>query len=204
MKKLLIATMISLFVVGITASSYAAESKLHTSVNATVISFAAFSLIDDAEHYRSTDTLTFKTVDWTSLSGWYYNELAGLDSTTGDPNDGKSDVGLGVKSNVPFTIKISKISDPLNGKIGYYVGEAYNWDGTDSVSVVTVYPGSGFAGTEASANWGEIPTTSTLIYSSGTESYPDFSMGVCFALVPGDLAVGSYTTIVTYTMTTTM
>ncbi len=201
MKKLLITTIVSLFVIGMTANSFAVDHTQTTTLTATAGSFAQFTLKNTPAAYRSTGAaITFKTVDGTSPSGWYYNTTATL-GPGGDPNDNKADVGLGVKSNVPFTIKISKGTDTLDGKVGYNVDKAYNWNGTASVEVGTVTPGTGFAGTTADKKWGAVPTTATLFYSSGANAYADFSMGVSFALVPGGLVVGGYSTTITYTMT---
>jgi len=198
MKKLLIATIILLFVtIGATSGLYAAEDTLTTSVSATVSGFTAWALIDDTSAYRSTTAITFDTVDGSSPSGWYYNTLATLDGS-GNPNDDKSDVGIGVSSTVPFTIKVHKNSDAIDGKLGYYVNEAFNWNGTSSVSVDTVYPGTGFQGT---TTWGAVPNTATLFYNSDGIAYDDFSIGISFALVPGTLASGTYGTAIIYTMT---
>ena len=199
MKKLLILTTALLVIVGMAISTCAADT-LTTTATANVNQYASFTLINKPATYRSMSALTFETADGSKT--WYYNALATLDPITGDPNDNKSDVGLGVKSNVPFTLKIHKTMDSLNGKIGYFVDadSAYSWDGSASVGVPGEVPGSGFDGT---GDWGAIPSSSagTLIYDSGPVGYADFQMGVNFALVPLGLAVGSHTTTITYTMT---
>jgi len=205
MKKLLITTIVSLFVISMTVSSFADD--LITGLTANVRQFASISFITPSSiegeagyGIRSTNAITFKTVDGTAPKGWYYNSAAPLNATganIGDPSDGKSDVGLNVKSNVKFNLSIKKISDDLDGKIGYFVEKAYNWNGTKSVEVSGVVKGTDFAGTKT---WGTVLTTPTNIFV-GTVPYADFSMGVSFALVPGNLAVSAYSTTITYTVT---
>lgn len=195
MKKLLIATIASLFILGITVSSFAAD--LTTGLTATVTQFTSFALKEPGIGIRSTTAVTFKTVDGTALKGWYYNTLATLDGTTGDPIDNKSDVGLGVKSNVKFNLSIKKSADTLDGKVGYFVDKAYNWNGATSDEVTGVVTGTGFAGT---TTWGTLTTAPASIFV-GTAAYADFSMGASFALVPGSLGIGPYSTTITYTMT---
>ena len=198
MKKLLsIAIILLLATVGVTSSLYAAEDTLTTDVSATVSGFTAWALIDDTSAYRSTTSITFDTIDGSSPSGWYYNTLATLDGS-GNPDDDKSDVGIGISSTVPFTIKLHKNSDAIDDKIAYFVNEAFNWNGTSSDSVDTVYPGTGFQGT---TTWGAVPTTATMFYNSDGIAYNDFSIGISFALVPGTLVTGAYSTTLTYTMT---
>ena len=208
MKKILLTTMITLLVAGMAVNSYAVETiTTHTTpVTATVSSYASFYLVEDdpeGKYRTTTGILTFTEVDGSYT--WYYNVLAGLDGN-GVPNDDKADVGLGVRANVPFTLKIHKAEDILNGKIGYYVNEAFNWNGLTSESVDTVHQGSGFFPDTSAVDpnpdvWGTVLPAPTLIYDSGTESYADFQMGVAFALVPGNLATGTHLTTITYTMT---
>lgn len=202
MKKLLIATIVSLFVIGMAVSSYAATQTLGTEVTVIVGGYAAWSFAPVGAKIRSTDTIEFESVDGSKTSGWYYNALAGL-NTNGDPNDNKSDVGLKVQTNYPFQIYIEKNVDILDGKLGYYVDtlSAYNWDGTSSVPVVGEVPGSGFAGT---TDWGTIPSgTNVQIYEAAV-GYPDFQLGISFALVPGNMIPTTYITDITYTLVNTL
>lgn len=203
MKKLIIATIISLFVIGMAVSAYAAPPPpLTTGVTVVVGGYASWTLVPVGAKVRSTTSITFQTVDGTKASGWYYNALATLDAN-GDPNDGKSDVAIGVRTNSPFQLYVHKATDSLDGKLGYYVAadSAYNWDGVSSVPVVGEVLSTGFAGT---TTWGTVPATAAakkMIYDSGAVGYPDFQMGVSFALVPGNMNPTTYTTTITYTLT---
>ena len=200
MKKLLIATIVSLFVIGMTVSSYAETLSLSTEVSATVGGYATWNFAPVDSTIRSAGTIIFEPVDGSKASGWYYNALAGLDTSTGDPNDDKSDIGLKVQTNIPFQIYIEKDVDSLDGKLGYFVNanSAFNWDGSDSVPVVGEVPGTGFAGT---ITWGTIPSGSTQqIYDSGAVGYPDFTLGISFALVPGSMVPTGYSTDILYTL----
>lgn len=214
MKKLLIATMISLFAVGITASSYAAtDQPLYTTVSASVgevfnISFGAPGVAGPGEKARSSTSFAFKAVDGTSPSGWYYNNTATLDGTTGDPIDGKSDVAIVCKSNVlPYYLKIEKDIDLLDGKIGYHVDKAFDCSaptaGTEADGAVT--EGDGFAGTSGDG-WGAIPNAAVVVYTSGTNIYATHGVliPISFALVPAGLPAATspaYSTKITYTLT---
>ncbi len=203
MKKLLIVTIMLLFVIGMTVSSYAATLSLNTNVTVNVTGYANWNFAPVDASIRSTSTITFETVDGSKASGWYYNALATLDGN-GDPNDGKSDVGLKVQSSYPFQIYIEKNVDSLDGKLGYFVNSksAFNWNGTRSQPVKGEIPGSGFAGT---TTWGTIPSgTDVQIYDSGAVGYPDFILGISFALVPGDMTSATYTTDITYTLVNTL
>ena len=200
MKKLLIATIMSLFVIGVTVSSYAATLSLSTEVTVNVGGYAAWNFAPVDSTIRSAGTIIFEPVDGSKASGWYYNALAGLHTVTGDPIDFKSDVGLKVQTNYPFEIYIAKNIDSLDGKLGYFVNasSAFNWDGSDSVPVVGEVPGTGFAGT---ITWGTIPSGSTVqIYDSGAVGYPDFTLGISFALVPGSMVPTGYSTDILYTL----
>ena len=220
MKKLIIATIALLFVVGMTVSSYAATDQIKvTSVNATVGEIFELELATagvaktPGEKARSSTVFSFKTVDGSAT--WYYNSLATLGGGTGgtDPSDGKSDVALVLKSNIdPYYLKISKASDSLDGKIGYEVGGAFD-GGSETAGTATdgtvAYP-TGFAGSTGTGKdgWGELPTTSTLVYTSGTQVYATYGVviPISYTLVPiGLSAAGSpYSTTITYTLTQTL
>lgn len=219
MKKLLITAMISLFAVGITASSYAASDQTKTtSVTANVVeifdlSFGAPGVVKGpGEKARSSTSITFHDVDGSAT--WYYNKdatLGGGPNLT-DPTDGKSDVALVLKSNVnPCYLKIQKSSDALDGKIGYEVGGAFD-GGAESETATdgtVAYP-TGFAGSKGTGKdgWGELPTSAALVYTSGTNIYAIYGVviPISYALVPIGLSqAGSpYSTTITYTLTPTL
>ena len=210
MKKLLI-TVMALAVVFIAQNAYVSADELETtSVTVNVGAIFELSLATPGSgpglKARSSTSMLFHNVDGSSLSGWYYNNLATLD-TNGDPNDGKSDVALIARSNThtpgsPYTIKVEKASDSLNGKLGYYVDKCFDAGATTETQTDgAVTLGTGFATT---TTWGELPTSSVLVYTSGTQLYSIYGalLPVSFALVPGDLATGQHTTTITYTMAT--
>ena len=212
MKKLLI-TVMALAVVFIAQSAYVSADEMETTtVSVTVGGIFELSLATPGSgpglKARSAASMTFKSVDGTSPSGWYYNILATPLDGNGDPTDGKSDVALIARSNMhsvgsPYLIKIKKAGDSLNSKLGYYVDKAFDAGApTETQTDGTVTPGTGFAGTVASAKWGELPTASVLIYTSGANYYATYGalLPVSFALVPGELASGGHGTTITYTM----
>ncbi len=217
MKKLLIATMVLLFAIGIAANSYAAEPQTKTTTvkaNVGEIFDLSFGVpgVGPGEKARSSELITFKTVDGSAT--WYYNNDAilggGLNQT--DPTDGKSDVALVIKSNVhPYCLKIEKTSgDDLDGKIGYEVGGAFDCGAAMETPAdgEVVYP-SGFAGSTGTGTdgWGELSTTST-VYKSGSTIYATYGVviPISYALVPTGLpaADSAYTTTITYTLTPTL
>lgn len=216
MKKLLIATMISLFAVGITTSAYAlpANETLTTGVTAKIVeifdlSFGAPGVVDGpGEKARSSTSITFYDVDGSAT--WYYNKLATLGVFPALPNpiDGKSDVALVCKSNIAYTLLISKTADTLDGKIGYEVGGAFDGGATTTTATdgTVNYP-TGFAGSTGTGKdgWGELPTSTTLVYTSGTDIYAIYGavIPISYALVPTGLATDTYNTTITYTMVPT-
>jgi hypothetical protein len=154
--------------------------------------------------------LTFKTVDGSNPSGWYYNTLAGTDAN-GVPNDGKSDVGILCISNAHTTtlkyyLKIKKATDALDTRIGYGVGGAFDAGAaTQTAADGTVTYPTGFKGSTVTGvnGWGAVGIADSTIYGSGTNIYipAGVLIPISFVFVPTGLAANTYNTTITYTMT---
>lgn len=210
MKTFSVLALTAVFLLVMGSASYAATDRPKTTTaRVTVGEIFSLTFYADADSVREPlgGPLDFKRVDGSSPSGWYYNAAATLDGN-GDPNDGKSDVGLICKSNAhtvasPFYLKIKKSSDTLDTKTGYNVSGAFSVADGTAVDGTVTYP-SGFKGSTGIGNlgWGELPTSDATIYQSGTNIYATYGVlfPISFALVPDGLAATSYTTTITYTM----
>ena len=118
-------------------------------------------------------------------------------------NDGKSDIGIYCKSslNIPWFIKIGITGGNLPAdKLKFYMGQPTVWNGSASITTdgaVTPNP----------PDWTAIPKgTNMTIYQSGSNDTVNTPFGtlatINFQLDPEGILGGSYTAIVTYTMTT--
>lgn len=159
---------------------------------------------------RSTNAISFRASP-NPANAWYYNNACTAWTPEGDPDDSRADVAIIMKANVnpasTYYLKISKASDSLNGLIGFSVGEkAYYWDGTSSLEAdgTTAQPSTGFMNTKSEERWGTLPTSATTIYTSSDAVYAVYgvTVGINYALVPVGLSQGTYSTTITYTMTT--
>jgi hypothetical protein len=211
MKRLIMVIITGLIVMAVVTSAYAVSNQTQqTTAQATVNSIFQIGFKAAGTGTRSTTSFSFKAVDGTAPRGWYYNTLATLDGN-GDPNDSKSDVGILCKSNAhtgatPFRLKIKKVTDSLNTKIGFNVSGAFDAGATTTTPAdgVVTYK-SGFKNTTGTGNlaWGELATADDTVYTSGTNIYSTYGVlvPISFALVPDGLAAASYSTTITYTMT---
>ncbi|MBL7157580.1 MAG: hypothetical protein ISS92_05430 [Candidatus Omnitrophica bacterium] len=189
MKKLVITSIVMLFAIAIAGASYAADQTLSSNVNASVGSIFSMAFYTDAKVLYSTN-VPFSSVDPSSAFNY-------ADDRTED--DGKSDVGLVIKSNQgnPWYLKIKmNAASPLLTKLGAFTGQPKNrnWD-SDADGGVTY------------GDWFPITAADVTIYTAGTGDQTNTPEGTLATLnfkVDGSgLVPGPYTATITYTLTET-
>ncbi|NQU95612.1 MAG: hypothetical protein HQ549_05225 [Candidatus Omnitrophica bacterium] len=183
--------MVMLFAIAIAGASYAADQTLNSNVTASVGSIFSMAFYTDANVLYST-AIPFSTVDPSSA----YNYADGRAQ-----DDGKSDVGLTIKSNQgnPWYLKIAmNAASPLLTKLAGNMGQPTNrnW-GT---------PADG-GRTYGDLTWFDLTGAAVTLYTAGTAdetNTPEGTLATLSFKVDGSgLAPGPYTGTITYTLTET-